>query len=149
MSSSVSKEDAEIHKKALKALSHYYQYKDYTLISRVVESMPKSNRRIALLKWIQEYSILRWDSQANKITRLSSPEIINIEGAKLNPFWNFKIKQQQKKHISGNYFESQGFLENLIFQIGNNLDKFSISEIEIFSDRIRKLVERKKSKNIN
>lgn len=139
----ISKDDIEIHKKALKALNHYYEHKDYTLLARLIDSMPKSNRRIALIKWIQEYSILRWSSESQRLKRLQTPDIKELESAESNPFWNFKIKQSQRKHISGNYFETKEFLDNVVFQIGNNLRNFSFDEINNFHKNIGILVERK------
>ncbi|MEJ5029908.1 hypothetical protein [Comamonas sp. MYb69] len=143
MSSDISKDDIAIHEKALKALNHYYEYKDYTLLLRLIKSMPNSNRRIALIKWVHEYSILRWDSGNKIIKRQRMPDIREIESAEKNPFWNFKVKQLQRKHISGNFFDTKDFLDKVILQIGNNLKIFSSDELDNFCKSIRILADRK------
>ena len=106
-----SNEDHEIHQKALTALTHYYKHKDSMLLTRVMQSMPKSNRRVALYEWIRKFSVLRWDRVLERLVRSKKiGEHQNLDGASQIPFWTLKVKQVQRRHVSGNTFESDLFL---------------------------------------
>ncbi len=124
------KQDQDIHQKAIAALAHYYKHRDYTALTKIIQQMPNSNRRVALLKWIQEFSVLRWDSSKNSLFYQKSPETQDIVAAESTPFWEFKIKQEQRRHISGNRFDSDSFFQNVIDDINKNIDEISIEKIE-------------------
>jgi hypothetical protein len=100
------KVDQDIQANAVAALAHYYQHGDHTVLSRIVLKMPNSNRRTALLEWIHRFSSLRWDKNKNSFIRQKNiQEIQDISAAKENPFWNLKVKREQKRHTSGNKFD--------------------------------------------
>ena len=90
-----SKEDRELHQAALAALAHYYKHRDSTSLTRIVLKLPKSNRRVAMLTWIQRFSTLRWDRTREALVRNKMPEQQDLDGATALPFWTFKIKQEQ------------------------------------------------------
>lgn len=124
------KEDQKIQEKAVAALAHYYKHRDYSLINKIALQMPKSNRRVALLKWVQKFSSLRWDETKQSFICQKIPETQDIAAAKSTPFWAFKIKQLQRRHLSGNKFDQDSFFQNFLSDIGKNISEISIGKIE-------------------
>lgn len=124
------KEDQYLHEKALEALAHYYKHKDSSFLSRIILNMPNSNRRVAMFKWIRKFSVLRWDRNLNRLVRPKIPEIQNLDEANRQPFWIFKIKQEQRRHTSGNTFEPDLFFDCVISDIRTNMEKISASKLE-------------------
>ncbi|MDH1428281.1 hypothetical protein N5J23_17320 [Comamonas aquatica] len=144
MKTNIPKDDIEVHKNALKSIEHYYKYSDQRVIVRAVLSVPKTNRREALLKWINEYTGLQWKRDLEKFSTEKALKEFDYETADKNPFWNFKIKRNQKKHVSGNFFDSSSFFDNLIFEIEKNITKISASDIDLFEAKIRKIIAENK-----
>lgn len=144
MTANFSKEDIEVHINALKNIEHYYKYRDQRVLVRVVLSMPKTNRREALLKWINEYTGLQWISNLEKFSTEKELKEFNYGSADKNPFWNFKIKRIQKKHVSGNFFDSTSFFDGLASEIERNITKISSSDIALFEVKLRKIIAKNK-----
>lgn len=139
-----SKEDHEIHQKALTALTHYYKHKDSTLLTRVMLSMPKSNRRVALYEWIRKFSVLRWDRVLEQLVRSKKiGEHQDLDGAGQLPFWTLKVKQVQRRHVSGNTFESDLFFERVIADIEANIERVAVVELELTILTLQKIVAQK------
>jgi len=137
----VSKEDHEIHEKALAALIHYYKHRDSRLLTQVMLSMPKSNRRVALYEWIRKFSVLRWDRLLERLVRSKKiGEHQDLEGAGQIPFWTLKVKQVQRRHVSGNTFESDLFFERVIADIEANIERVSVVKLELTILALQKIV---------
>lgn len=124
------KQDQEIHEKALAALKHYSKHGDHTSLTRVALQMPKSNRRVALLKWVQQFSSLRWDENKTSFVSNQKKEVHDIFAAESTPFWVFKIKQEQRRHLSGNKFDQDLFFQYFLSDIGKNICEISTEKIE-------------------
>ena len=135
------KEDEDIHKRATIALEHYFKHRDYTGLNKIVLQMPNSNRRIALLKWVHQFSTLRWDNNKNSFTHQKSFETQDIVAANSTPFWEFKIKQEQHRHTSGNLFDSNSFFQSVISDINKNIDSISIEKLETTIRSLQILLE--------
>ena len=139
------KVDQDIQANAVAALAHYYQHGDHTVLSRIVLKMPNSNRRTALLEWIHRFSSLRWDKNKNSFIRQKNiQEIQDISAAKENPFWNLKIKQEQKRHTSGNKFDPDLFFTRILSDINDNIDMISIAKLEATISSLQVLHEIKR-----
>lgn len=139
------KEDKDINKKAVAALSHYYQYRDSMPLTRLVLKLPNSNRRVALLEWIQKFSALRWDRTRATLVRGTSPEQPDIDGATALPFWAFKIKQEQRRHVSGNTFEPDLFFDRILADIKANIDTLSLVKLDFAIAAMQKLAADKRA----
>lgn len=142
---SKTKEDQDIHEKALEALTHYYKHRDSGFLTRIILNMPNSNRRVAMLRWIQEFSVLRWDRNLNKLVRSKIPEFQNFGEANQQPFWTFKIKQEQRRHTSGNTFESDLFFDRVISDIKLNINEISMLKLEKAILDLLKILEEKRN----
>lgn len=127
---SSTKIDQEIHKKAIAALKHYYTYRDYTALTKIARQFPNSNRRVGFLKWVQQFSVLRWDRERNSFIYNKTPETQDISAAEELPFWELKVKQEQRRHTSGNKFDPDLFFEQVITDINKNIDEVSIKKLE-------------------
>jgi hypothetical protein len=139
-----SKENHEIHKRALTALTHYYKHRDSMLLTRVMLSMPKSNRRVALYEWIRKFSVLRWDRVLERLVRSKKiGEHQDLDGASQIPFWTLKVKQVQRRHVSGNTFESDLFFERVIADIEANIERVSVVKLELTILTLQKIVAQK------
>jgi len=82
--------DGDIHLAAVSCLYHAEQFGDHTLITRLVNAMPNSGRPKALVRWVEDFSLLSFDKEtkAFKITS-SKKKVWNIEGASEMPFWEY------------------------------------------------------------
>lgn len=127
---SASKSDHDIHQRALTALEHYYKHGDSGKLNRIVVSLPNSNRRVAMLEWLRKFSALHWDRNREMLVRKKIPEQQDIDGAKATPFWTFKIKQEQRRHVSGNTFDPDHFLDRVISDIKANIETISPVRLE-------------------
>jgi hypothetical protein len=139
------KEDEEVNRKALAALSHYYLHRDSTALTRLVIKLPNSNRRVALLTWIQKFSVLHWDRARATLVRKKIPEQQDIAGATELPFWTFKIKQEQRRHVSGNTFEPDLFFDRVIADIRANIGILSSAKLEFAIVELQKLAADKRA----
>ena len=139
------KEDEEVNRKAVAALSHYYLHRDSMPLTRLVLKLPNSNRRVALLKWIQKFSVLHWDREHSTLVRGKIPERQDIDGATGLPFWTFKIKQEQRRHVSGNTFEPDLFFDRVIADIRANIGVLSSATLESAIVELQKLAADKQA----
>ena len=139
------KEDEEVNRKALAALSHYYLHKDSMPLTRLVLKLPNSNRRIALLEWIQKFSVLQWDRTRATLVRRKIPERQDIDAATVQPFWSFKIKQEQRRHVSGNTFEPDLFFDRVLADIRANIGVLSSVKLESAIVELQKLAAEKRA----
>lgn len=142
-----SKEDQGIHQQALAALAHYYRHRDSGPLTRVVLQLPNSNRRVAMLVWIRRFSVLHWDRTREVLVRKKIPEQQDIDSATELPFWTFKVKQEQRRHVSGNTFEPDHFFERVFADIRANIDRLSIVKLELAVVELQKLAAEKRAKS--
>lgn len=147
MSNIISKDDRMMHSAAFAALSHYYKFGDSGKLLRVILQAPMSNRRTALLKWVNCYSNLSLLNECLIKNKSKPLDESNLSRAQANPFWTFKIKQLHRRHVSGNFFDPDMFFNQFLAEINENIDKISKYRIEC---TIRDLTEiaSKKSKAI-
>jgi hypothetical protein len=138
------KEDQELHKKALAAMAHYYKHRDYMPLTRIVRALPNSNRRIAMLVWIRKFSVLQWDQAREVLVRKKAPEQQDFDCAGKMPFWTFKIKQEQRKHVSGNTFDPDLFFHRVLSEIRANLSTLPIDKLEHVIVALQKLAAEKR-----
>ena len=141
-----SKEDRELHQAALAALAHYYKHRDSTSLTRIVLKLPKSNRRVAMLTWIQRFSTLRWDRTREALVRNKMPEQQDLDGATALPFWTFKIKQEQRRHVSGNTFEPDHFFDRVLDDIQANIDRLSAAKLDLAIVELQQIAANKRAK---
>lgn len=142
-----SKEDQEIHQKAVLALAHYYKHRDCMPLTRMVLKLPNSNRRVAMLEWIRKFTVLHWDRTRNVLVRKKLPELQDLLGATALPFWTFKIKQEQRRHVSGNTFDPDHFFDRVIADIQANLDRLSAAKLELTAVKLLKIAAEKRAKS--
>jgi hypothetical protein len=140
-----SKEEQAFHEKALAALAHYYLHRDSGPLTRLVLKLPNSNRRVAMLKWIQKFTVLHWDRNREALLRKKVPEQQDLDGATELPFWTFKIKQEQRRHVSGNTFEPDHFFDRVLADIRANIDVLSTVKLELAIVELQKLVANKRT----
>lgn len=140
----VSKEDRDIHQNALLALEHYYKHGDSGKLTRIVVMLPKSNRRVAMLDWIVKFTVLQWDRNREVLVRKKIPEQQDLDGATAAPFWTFKVKQEQRRHVSGNTFDPDHFFERVFQDIRENIDRLSSSKLDYAIIELQKLAENKR-----
>jgi len=140
-----SREDWKIHQKALTALAHYYLHKDSMPLVRVITSLPNSNRRVAMVEWIRAFSVLGWDQKRKTLVRKKVPEQQDLDGATKTPFWIFKVKQEQRRHISGNTFDSELFFERVFNEIQENIDRLSTFKLELAISELQKITANKRA----
>lgn len=123
LASNPTKEDKQVHERALKALAHYYLHGDSTLLARIVQKLPNSNRRVAMLEWIRTFTVLTWDHKRESFIRPKIAEAPDLASAGNLPFWMLKIKKIQRRHTSGNFFDPDYYISNVIGDIEGNLEK--------------------------
>jgi hypothetical protein len=146
--SAATKEDQELDRKALAALAHYYKHRDSMPLTRIVRALPNSNRRVAMLEWIRKFSVLHWDRVNESLVRKKIPEQQDFDVASETPFWHLKIKQEQRRHVSGNTFEPDLFFDRVLADIRANISVLSIVKLEQVIAALQDLVAEERAKPI-
>ncbi len=101
-----------------------------------------------MLKWVQEFTALRWNQKISKFIRLQTPEIQRMDEAAERPFWDFKTKQEHRRHVSGNTFEADLFFEQIFLELNKNFEKVSLAKLENAIHHFNRLLERKRGPKI-
>lgn len=90
--------DTQIHHTAVSALAHHATHGDVTLINRLVNAMPKSARKNALMAWSLHFGGLMQNT--DKSSREAAPLLHDKGAAEFDqaaaydmPFWMFKAKE--------------------------------------------------------
>lgn len=148
VASTKNEDDLKFQAVTVQALAHYYKHGDSAALLRLVLKLPKANRRTALLKWVQEFTVLRWDPRSEKLIRSRIPEIQRMDEAHQRPFWTFKIKQERRRHVSGNTFEAELFFERIFFELDTNIEKVPQEKLEVAIDRLNELLDKKRSSKV-
>lgn len=83
---------ADLHRLACSTLNHYFMYGDTTLMSRLIEAMPKSQRAQKLNFWMCEHGGIEYDVNVfKKREQYSAIEReLKLQQAIANPFWTMK-----------------------------------------------------------
>ena len=86
--------DSDIHIAAVSCLHHAFNHGDVTLMTKLVDAMPKSGRRKALIHWVQEHSLLGYveGEQAFRMTA-SKTKQWKLKVAEETPFWEFTTEK--------------------------------------------------------
>lgn len=85
--------DTLVHKTAVSCLYHMQQHGDVRLMSRLVQSMPRSARRKGLIRWIEDYAPLAQQIKATKtdvdiqLRRGRADAEFRLSDAALTPYW--------------------------------------------------------------
>ena len=82
--------DGDIHQAAVSCLHHAFNHGDVTLMTKLVDAMPKSGRRKALIHWVQEHSLLGYveGEQQFRMTT-SKTKQWKLKACEEVPFWEF------------------------------------------------------------
>jgi hypothetical protein len=86
---SVAHVDETIHTLACSALTHASEHGDNTLCTRLVNAMPKSGRKAALVEWFVKFGALTWVKigEEQKFKK-SERRAYNLDGAYITPFYD-------------------------------------------------------------
>lgn len=86
--------DADIHLCAVSCLYHAQEHGDTTLMTRLVDAMPKSGRRKALIHWAVEHGKLAYSEkeQTFKLDKGKSKSW-KLAAAESTPFWEFTVEK--------------------------------------------------------
>lgn len=86
--------DADIHLCAVSCLYHAQEHGDVTLLTRLVDAMPKSGRRKALIHWACEHGKLAYKEkeQAFNLDKGKSKSW-KLAAAEATPFWEFTVEK--------------------------------------------------------
>jgi hypothetical protein len=136
-------EDQTIHTKALRALAHFQRFGDRRALLLVVKSLPKTNRREALLRWVQTFSNLRWNFNLENFERAAEQPLIDLAGAESTPFWKMKVKQIQRKHVSGNDFDADYFFDKMLAVVDANIASIPAHKLETTILALQKMLTKK------
>src|SRR5512139_37124 len=90
--------DRDIHVVGVSVLSHASEHGDTTLADKLVLSMPKGSRKLALVEWMLAYGqIAKLDKVADKdaiaagrLFKLDRTRKLDLEGAAATPWTDFK-----------------------------------------------------------
>lgn len=81
--------DADIHRCAVSCLHHADKHGDVTLMQKLIEAMPKSSRRNAVIAWAIEYGRFASDEKGKNVV-YSKEATTDIEQAIAVTPWDFK-----------------------------------------------------------
>ena len=145
MSGTVSKQDRTIHEQALVALAHHYKHGDNGSFNRLIATMPKSNRKEALLLWVVTFTKAEWDRERQVFLKGTKLLDQKMDEAIVTPFWTLKEKQSQRRHVAGNTFEPDLFFDRVITDIQANIKLVSVHRLEKVIEEFQRILAAKKS----
>ena len=89
--------DEDIHQCAVSALHHAAEHGDLTFLRRIVDAMPKSSRRLALIHWATNHAPVKYqkkDGQFKVIKSKNQAENWLVNTAMETPFWDFSKERK-------------------------------------------------------
>lgn len=78
--------DQDIHATAIQCLIHREHHGDNTLARDLVDAMPKSGRRKALVKWFEDFGAMQLKGTEFKNVKDGA---VDVDGANQVPFWEY------------------------------------------------------------
>ncbi len=141
----ISKQDQAIHERAIAALQHHYAHGDSGFLNRLVAEMPKSKKKEALLLWILTYTKAEWDHANQSFSRRTALPDQKLEQANATPFWTYKQKQIQRRHVSGNSFDPDLFFDRVISEVRKNIGLIPSSRITKMMGELQQVLSLKQS----
>ena len=128
--------DNDIHKAGVNCIYHIDQHGDITLAEKLIESMPKSSRKKALVLWFMDNSKLSYNEEEKKYVYDKAKKTF-LERAIEKPFWDHS---QEVKPVSPIDLDKR--LESLIKQAEKALeDEQAKSKSNVDLDKLQKLKE--------
>ena len=90
--------DLLIHRLAVSALYHYSVAWNWTKVKEVIDAMPKSSRRKALIMWVEGNASLLYKKKTDSLSQPKNVEdrYVNLEEAMATPFWDFSDETPDK-----------------------------------------------------
>ncbi len=88
--------DKHIHVTAVSVLNHFILHGDCTLATNLVDAMPKSGRKKALIEWFRTFGNLKYDTKREVFGKGTKEEQNNLEGAAAMPFWDLTAEKDPK-----------------------------------------------------
>lgn len=102
--------DADIHLAAVSIMHHFAAHNDITLANRLIDAMPKSGRKNALILWFTTYGkfVVNTDKETKKIHHLvyNREGANDLVGAESNPFWNIKAQEGGAVFVMDKYMHT-------------------------------------------
>lgn len=84
--------DALIHQVAVSCINHVELHGDIRVCNRLIDSMPKSSRRLALIKWFEDYGKLSYTTETKNFAYDNNKET-DLTTAQAVPFWEHTKEQ--------------------------------------------------------
>ena len=128
--------DNDIHRAGVNVIYHIDQHGDITIAEKLIESMPKSSRRKALILWLIDNSKLAYSEDEKKYV-YDKTKKTNLERAIETPFWEYT---QEVKPISPVDLEKR--IESLIKQAEKALaDEQAKAKSNVDLEKLERLKE--------
>lgn len=88
--------DQDIHIAGVSCMYHMAMHGDVTLTERLIDAMPKSSRRKALMVWFESFTPVNIDRVEGKVKlkKERSGEDFKVEAAEAQPFWDFTQEKE-------------------------------------------------------
>ena len=87
--------DNLVHAVALSVINHIEQHGDIRHSNMLVEAMPKSSRKNALIEWFETFGKLSYD-QESKVLTYAKEKKTYLTDATNQPFWDFQKEPEYK-----------------------------------------------------
>jgi ATP-dependent protease HslVU (ClpYQ) ATPase subunit len=90
--------DLLIHRLAVSALFHYGKAWNWTKVKEVIDAMPKSSRRKALVLWVQANASLMYKAKTDSLVQPKEVEkrFVELDEAMAVPFWDLSEENPDK-----------------------------------------------------
>lgn len=92
--------DRDIHETGVLCLEHARDHGDVTLATKLVDAMPKSSRRKALIAWFTNHGPMRYSAKNEQFTlkKQRQPSDFLVDEANTVPFWEFTKERTPAKY---------------------------------------------------
>lgn len=81
--------DRDIHIAGVSVLSHAYEHGDITLANRLLDALPKSGRRNAMLAWLTSFGPFKLAEDSKHVAYSKLAEPLPLAAAIAEPFYEF------------------------------------------------------------
>lgn len=92
--------DKDIHETGVACMIHARDHGDVTLLAELVEAMPKSGRRKALVKWASDHMPATFSEKTGqfKLKKNRTAEDFLVEKAEAVPFWDYTKERKPTEY---------------------------------------------------
>ena len=128
--------DGLIHETGIQCMLHAREHGDVTLATRLVDAMPRSGRRKALIRWFTDHTPMKYSEkkQAFGLKKKAGDDDFQIEAANATPFWDYS-KEPRPVTI-----DPERLITNLVNRVKKGVEQGTIENQKELAEKARRAI---------